>query len=471
MSESQPPRPTSPGFWQLLKAAVAGREYDYTTGSTRRAVFLLAVPMVLEMSMESLFAIVDTLFVARLGADAVAAVGLTEAVLVLLYSVVLGMGMAVTAVVARRIGAANRSGAGAAAGQAIWIGLVVAVVTAVLGVSFADDILSLMGASAEVISIGSGYTAVMFGGSVSIVYLFLFSAVFRGAGDASIAMRSLWLANGINIVLDPCLIFGIGPFPELGVTGAAVATTIGRSVGVVYQLWFLTNGAARIRVLWDTLRIDAGLMVKVLRISTGGILQYLIATSSWLVLIRIISDYGSTAVAGYTIALRVMEFTILPAWGFSNAVATLVGQNLGAGQPERAEQSVWQVARYNTAFMAAIGLTFIILAEPIQRIFTTDLQVVAYGADCLRWIGYGYAFFAIGMVITQAFNGAGDTRTPSWINFACYWVLQIPLAYALAEFMALGPRGVFIAVMVAESALALVALLVFRRGTWKQQMV
>ncbi len=459
------------GLWQLLKAAIAGRAYDYTSGSTRRAVFLLAVPMVLEMFMESLFAVVDTFFVARLGADAVAVVGLTEAVLVLLYAVVMGMGMAVTAVVARRIGAADRRGAAAAAGQAIWIGLGIAAVTGALGVTYATDVLRLMGASPAVIATGSSYTAILLGGSVSVVYLFLLNAIFRGAGDASIAMRSLWLANGCNIVLDPGLIFGLGPFPELGVTGAAVATTIGRSVGVIYQLYFLLNGAARIRLAWQTLAIDGPLMSKVLRIAVGGILQYLIATSSWLFLIRIISAYGSGAVAGYTIALRVLEFTILPAWGFSNAVATLVGQNLGAGRPDRAEQSVWQVARYNTAFLVTVGLVFISFAEPILRIFSADPTVVAYGADCLRWVGYGYAFFAIGMVVTQAFNGAGDTRTPSLINFACYWVLQLPLAYGLAESAGLGPRGVFIAIMVAESALAVVGLLVFRRGTWKRQVV
>ncbi|MDH3690840.1 MAG: MATE family efflux transporter [Gammaproteobacteria bacterium] len=458
-------------FWLLVRQAIAGGDHDFTSGPIGRSVLLLAIPMMLEMFMESIFAVVDIFFVARLGADAVAAVGLTEAVITLVYALAIGLSMSTTAMVARRVGAKNPEGAAVVSGQALWVGFVVALGVGVIGILFARDILVLIGASTTVVEDGSGYTAIMLGGSLTILFLFLLGAIFRGAGDANIAMRALWLANGINIVLDPCLIFGLGPFPEMGVTGAAIATNIGRGIGVCYGLHCLFGRAGRIPMDISHLRIVPSVLARLLRVSVGGVLQFLIATSSWVVLMKIVSVYGSTAIAGYTIAIRTIDLTILPAWGMSNAAATLVGQNLGAGDPDRAERSVWVTVRYNAAFMISVAVVLIIFAEPILRLFIEDPTVVEYGVDCLRFVSYGYGFYAVGMVLEQSFNGAGDTVTPTWINLFCFWIVQIPLAYSLAQKLQLGPQGVFLAITVAESLIALVAVWLFRRGRWKLKAV
>jgi putative MATE family efflux protein len=476
LTSPSPERPTgSGGLGRVLEGirhSLAGApDEDFTRGSLPRAIALLAVPMVLEMSMESVFAVVDVFFVGRLGPDAVATVGLTEAVLTLVFAVAIGLSMATTAMVARRIGEKDREGAQITAVQAIGVGIVVSVLVGIAGGIGAPHILRWMGGSSEVVTGGSAYTAVLLGGSATVVLLFLINAIFRGAGDAVIAMRSLWLANLINIVLDPCLIFGLGPFPEMGLTGAAVATTIGRGTGVLYQLAVLGSGRGRITLRPDRLRLDLEVILRLLRVSVGGILQFLIATASWVALVRILSLFGSTALAGYTIALRILVFVILPAWGLSNAAATLVGQNLGAGRPERAEKSAWLTAVYNTIFLTGLGLLFLLFADPLVGVFTGDPAVRAVGARCLRIISLGYPFYAWGMVMVQAFNGAGDTQTPTRINFFCYWTFQIPLAYGLARGTGLEETGVFVAIAVAESVLALVGVLVFRRGGWKNRVV
>ena len=459
-------------FLSLLKQSLTNNtQRDYTKGSIGKAAFLLAVPMVLEMVMESIFAVTDIFFVSGLGYEAVAVVGLTEAVITLLYAVAIGLSMAVTATVARRIGEKKTENANVVAGQTILIGLLVSLIVGVIGVIFAVDILKLMGGSAAVIKQGSSYTSIMLGGSITILYLFLFNAIFRGAGDANIAMRSLWLANGLNIILDPLLIYGIGIFPEMGVTGAAVATNIGRGVGVLYQLYYLTNGFASIKLKANHLRINFIVLTKLINTSIGGIAQFLIATASWVALVRIVSTYGSSAIAGYTIAIRVVIFAILPAWGLSNAVATLVGQNLGAGFSERAESSVWKVAKYNFFFMVTVAMFFVIFTEAVIKIFTSDPEVVKYAIDCLRFVSYGYGFYAIGMIVVQAFNGAGDTMTPTKINFFCYWLFQIPLAIFLAKYVDMGVTGVFLAITLAESLIAIVGVIVFRRGSWKNKLV
>lgn len=461
-----------PSLYQLFKQALRGDvQHDFTKGSIGIAAFLLAVPMVLEMAMESIFAIVDIFFVASLGFEAVAVVGLTEAVLTILYAVAIGLSMGITALIARRIGEGNSQKANQVAGQALWVGMLVSMLVAFVGLVYSQDILRLMGADEKVLAVGADYTLVMLCGSITILYLFLINAIFRGAGDASVAMRSLWLANGLNIVLDPLLIYGIGPFPEMGVTGAAVATTIGRGVGVLYQLYHLRGHASRIKVGLAELKPQLEVMLDLIKVSIGGILQFLIATASWVALVRIVSTYGSAAVAGYTIAIRVVIFSILPAWGLSNAVATLVGQNLGAGKPDRAEQSVWRIARYNLYFMLSVAVVFILFAEFIIGLFTTDPAVIRDGVNCLRFVAYGYGFYGIGMIVVQAFNGAGDTMTPTRINFLCYWMLQIPLAYSLAKYAGLGTNGVFMAITIAESLLAVVGIWYFRRGHWKTTTV
>jgi putative MATE family efflux protein len=475
MSDAQSSSPALPSRWRrglaLVRAALSGQEHDYTQGGVGRAVLLLSIPMMLEMAMESVFAIVDIFFVSGLGADAVAAVGLTEAVLTLLYAVAVGLSMAVTALVARRVGAGDAEAAAVVAGQTIWVGVAAAALIGVVGVTFAEEILTAMGAEAAVLATGVSYTRLMLGGSATILLLFLVNAIFRGAGNAALAMRVLWLANGINILLCPTFIYGLGPFPELGVTGAAVATNIGRGIGVAYALYCLVQGNGRIALRARHLRLGFEVLLRLLRVSAGGVLQLIIATSSYIVLMRIVARYGSEAVAGYTIAIRIIMFTFLPAWGLSNAAATLVGQNLGAGQPDRAERSVWVATKYNVIFLVAIALVFIAFAEALVGIFTADPQVLRYGADCLRVISYGYGFYAVGLIVTQAFNGAGDTDTPTWMNFFCFWLLQLPLAYALAEWLALGPNGVFWAAAIAESTLAVLAWVLFRRGKWKLMVV
>ena len=458
-------------FWQRARAfvheSISDNETDFTVGPIGRALGLLAIPMMLEMAMESVFAVVDIAFVSRLGTNAIAAVGLTEALVTVLYAVAIGLGMGVTAMVSRRIGAQDRDAAAQVTGQAIWVGGALATVIGICGVIYAADLLRMMGASESVIADGQGFTAILLGGSASILYLFLLNAAFRGAGDAPVALRSLTLANAINIVLDPCFIFGLGPFPELGVTGAAVATTIGRGIGVTYLVYTLFGNKGRLPFQLSHLVPAPRLMLRMIRISVGGIGQFLISTSSWIAIMRIVALYGSASIAAYTVALRLIEFALLPAWGLGNAAATLVGQNLGAEKPERAEQSVWRASKYNAIFMTVIGIVMIVLAPQIVSLFSTEPDVIRYGTSCLRILGVGYPMYAVGMIIIQALNGAGDTTTPSVMNFICFWLLQIPLAYWLATAADFGPNGVFVAIVIAETILTVMAVAVFRTGKWR----
>jgi putative MATE family efflux protein len=462
-------------YWQrahaFVRESISDNETDFTVGPIGRALGLLAIPMMLEMAMEAVFAVVDIAFVSRLGTNAIAAIGLTEALITVLYAVAGGLGMAVTAMVSRRIGAKDRDAAAHVTGQAIWIGAVLAVAIGVGGVIYAADLLRMMGASEGVVAEGQGFMAMLLGGSASIIYLFLLNAAFRGAGDAPVALRSLTLANALNIALDPCLIFGLGPFPEMGVTGAAVATTIGRGIGVAYLAYCLFGGTRRLQIRIRHLVPAAALMLRMIRISAGGVGQFLISTSSWIAVMRIVALYGSAPIAAYTVGLRIIEFAILPAWGLGNAAATLVGQNLGADKPERAEQSVWRASKYNAIFMTAIGVVMILLAPQIVSLFSTEPEVIRYGTSCLRILGVGYPMYAVGMIIIQALNGAGDTTTPSVMNFICFWLLQIPLAYWLATAAGFGPDGVFLAIVIAESLLTAMGVVVFRTGKWRHAQV
>jgi putative MATE family efflux protein len=454
-----------------LRAAVRGTSMDYTQGSISRAILLLAVPMMLEMAMESTFAVVDIYFVSSLGPSAIATVGLTESVLTLVYAVAIGLSMGTTALVARRIGEKKAKEAADAAVQAIVVAIAASIPFAVAGAFFAKDILALMGADSWSIAQGYRYTAWMLSANAVIMLIFVINAIFRGAGDAAIAMRVLWLANGINVVLDPAFIFGWGPFPSLGVQGAAVATSIGRGIGVLMQLYVLFRGARHIRVLASQIRIHADVMGRLVRTSLGGIGQFIIATSSWIGLVRIVSVFGSEALAGYTIAVRIFIFTLMPSWGFSNAAATLVGQNLGAKQPERAERSVWITGIANMTFLGIVSLLYIFGNEMLIRIFTSDPAVITDGAQCLRIVAYGYIAYAWGMVMPQAFNGAGDTLTPTKINFFCFWLLEIPLAYLLAISLGNKQTGVYWSIVIAETMAGVIAILLFRRGKWKLTQV
>jgi len=453
--------------WRFLREALAGTDQDFTQGNLSRGIALLAVPTVLEMAMESTFGLVDAFWVAGLGADALAAVGLTESLVVLLFTIALGLSMAATATVARRIGEKDPEGASIAALQAIGGGVLVAIAAGIGGALFAPRLLALMHASPAVIRTGSGYTTVLLGGNVVIILLFLINGVFRGSGDAAVAMRALWLANLINLALDPCFIYGFAFFPRLGVTGAAVATTIGRGIGVLYQLSVLFGGRGRVAVARRHLRVDWPVARRLLRVSGPAMVQYFIGTASWVSLARINAQFGSSAVAGYTIALRIVMFAILPSWGICSAAATLVGQNLGAKHPERSERAVWLAGAYNMAFLTLVGAALFSLSPWMARAFTTDQRVLSIAVQCLRYVSLGYPFYAWGMTMEQAFNGAGDTRTPTWINLFCYWMLQIPLAWSLSQ-TGLGPRGVYLAICTAESALAVVSVALFRRGRWKQ---
>ena len=463
---------SQPGLLQSLRDAILGDPHrDFTTGPIGRAITLLAIPMVLEMMMESLFAVVDVFWVAHLGPDAVATVGFTESLLTLLYSVALGLSIATTATVARRIGEKNREAAGEVAAQAMILGFAIAIAMGVSGAIFAPDLLRIMGASPAVIASGSGYTRAIYGGSGTVLLLFLLNGVFRGAGDAAIAMRVLWTANIINMVLNPCLIFGLGPFPKMGVTGSGVGTTIGRGFGVLLQLWFLAGGHSRVTVVAHKIKPKLSLMLQLLRLSVGGTFQYLVGASSWIFLVRMNASFGSAAIAGYTLALRVIMFALLPSWGMASAAATLVGQNLGAGKPDRAEKSVWRAGFYNMVFLGIVAITFVTFAKQIVEIFTTDPQVVPMASSTLRIVAYGYIFYAWGMVISQSFNGAGDTVTPTILNLICFWAWQIPLAWFLAFKTGMGPDGIFTAIAVAQSTLAMASVIAFRRGTWKTQRV
>jgi putative MATE family efflux protein len=464
--------PDAPSLRADLIDAVRGtHRFDYTAGPIGRAIMLLAVPMVLEMAMESIFAVVDVFFVGRLGADAVATVGLTESLLTILYALAMGLGIGATAMVSRRTGERDPDGASRVAVQAVALGLALAIGIAIAGVAFAPRLLALMGATPEVVSTGTGYARVMLGGNATILLLFLVNAVFRGAGDAHVAMRVLWIANGINIVLDPALIFGLGPFPELGLTGAAVATNIGRGTGVLLAVYWLSRPGGRIGIARRHLRLEPAIMTRITRLSLSGTLQVFIGMASWIGLVRVISSFGSEAVAGYTIAMRIVLFALLPSWGMSNAAATMVGQALGASKPERAEQAVWRAAFYNVCFLGIIGVLFVVAAGPLVGLFTGNADVLAYGTSGLRIVASGFLFYAYGMVLTQAFNGAGDTWTPTLINFFIFWLWEIPLAILLALVFDLGPVGVFVAMTVSFSSLAVVSAILFRRGKWKTRMV
>jgi putative MATE family efflux protein len=444
---------------------------DFTQGSLGRAILLLSVPMMLEMVLESVFAVLDVFFVSALGASAVATVGLTESMLTLVYAVSIGLAMGTTALVARRVGEKNREAAADTAVQAIFVGTAGSVPFAIAGLLFSKDILGLMGANAWSVEHGYRYMVWMLGGNVVVMLIFIINAIFRGAGDAAIAMRVLWLANGLNIVLDPLLIFGWGPVPALGIEGAAIGNTVGRGVGVAAQLWVLFRGAKHIRVAASQVRLRAALMGRLVLTSLGGIGQFIIATSSWIGLVRIAAHFGSEVLAGYTIAVRIVIFTMMPAWGLSNAAATLVGQNLGARRPDRAERSAWITGFVTMAFMGLVCLVYIPCSERLVRIFASDPRVVRAGADCLRIVSYGYLAYAWGLVMPQAFNGAGDTLTPTKINFACYWVLEIPLAYVLAIRTMGSENGVWWAIVIAEMAAGAVGIALFRRGRWKQVRV
>lgn len=455
-------------FSRLFRESLTGGEQDLTRAPIDRAIFLLAIPMILEMSMESLFAVVDVYFVSLLhDNDAVATVGLTESLLTVIYALAMGVGMGATAMVARRVGEKDLHAAETAAGQAIIVGVALSAIIALIGFFFAEDLLRLMGASESLIQNNVGYTRGMLSGNITIVMLFVINGVFRGAGDASIAMRSLWIANLVNIALDPIFIFGWGPVPAFGVQGAAIATNTGRGIGVLYQLYHLHKGNGKIAIRLTDLRARLDIIHRLLVVSAGGTGQFLIGSASWIFLMRIISDFGSAALAGYTIAVRVIIFALLPAWGMANASATLVGQNLGAGSVERAEQSVWRAAFFNMLFMAVVTVVFFSLATPILKMFTTDEQALSNGILCLKIVSLGYVFYSYGMVITQSFNGAGDTRTPTVISFVGFWLFQIPLAYALAKWLETGPVGVYVAVSVAESLMAVAGILIFRQGKWK----
>lgn len=473
-SASSPDPSSSPpaqSFWRSVRQALRGEQHDYTALPLKRAVLLLAVPMVLEMLMESLFTVVDIFWVGGLGRDAVAVVGLTESVMSLIYAVAIGISFAATAIVARRIGEKNPALAAQAAGQILILG---ATLSAAIGLGlgwFAGDILRLMGADAAVVAQGQGYARMMLGGNATVFLIFLINAIFRGAGDATLAMRTLILANGLNLVLDPCFIFGWGFFPEMGVTGAAVATNIGRGVGVCYQLWHLTRRPGHVRIGWADLLPRADSLATILRTSGNGIAQLLISTTSWVGLFKILALFGSPVLAGYTIAIRVIIFALMPAWGLANAGATLVGQNLGAHHPGRASDAVKIAARFNALLLGAVGVVFIVLARPIIGLFTTDADVFAHAVRALWIVSLAFPLYAVGMCLEGAFNGAGDTATPTRLNFFCFWLGQVPLAWLLARPLGLGPTGVFISVPISFTVLTLWSAVLFRRGKWKQRKI
>jgi putative MATE family efflux protein len=458
-------------LWTTTREALRGSQIDYTTAPVGRAVVMLAVPMVLEMAMESVFAVADVFWVSHLGADAIATVGLTESMLTMIYTAAIGLSIGATALVARRTGQHDAEGAARAAGQSILLAALAALAIGVFAAPNASALLRLMGASDNVIETGSGFTQVMLGGNATVLLLFMLNAVFRGAGDPAIAMRVLWFGNLLNILLGPCFIFGIGPFPRLGVTGAAIATNMGRGSAVVYQLIVLTRGAGRVRLRRRHLRLDLPVMRAVLRLSGSGTLQILIGSASYIGLVRILSNFGSDALAGYTIGMRVIMFALLPPFGLSNAAATMVGQNLGAGRPDRAERAVWTAAIYNMLFLGAVGMVFLAGARGIAAVFTTDPLVEAFAAGCLRTVSLGFVFYALGMVLTQSFNGAGDTWTPTILNLFVFWLWELPLAWWLSVRAGFQARGVFLALTIAYSTLALVSAVLFRRGRWKEKKV
>jgi putative MATE family efflux protein len=459
-------------FRKLLREALAGTHRDYTSGPIPRAIFLLAVPMVVEMAMESLFALVDIFWVSRLGRDeATAVVGTTESMLAILYAIAMGLAMSATATIARRIGEKDRDGAASFAVQAIALGILAAIPLGIGGALGARTFLRWMGTSPEAIASCGRFTVIMLGGNATILLLFLMNSVFRGAGDATIAMRTLWLANGINLLLDPCLIYGVGPFPRLGVVGAAVATNCGRGIGVLYQLWRLSRGSTHLKILRRHLRLVPSRMATLVRLAGAGILQQAIATMSWTFLVWLLGTFSAAAVAGYTIGLRVIIFGLLPSWGMANAAATMVGQSLGARLPQRAERAVWLAGFYNMLFLGGVGLLFVVGAPWIMIPFQPSPEVAPIAVSCLRSISCGFLFFAYGMVFGQAFNGAGDTWTPTGLNLCVFWLLEIPLAWLLSHPLGMGPRGVFLAITIAFSTYAVAGGWLFHRGRWKTRRV
>ncbi len=474
MPPSSDPATASPegaSFRSTIREALHGSRRDYTEGPVGRSILLLAIPMVLEVVLESVFAVSDVFFVSRLGENAIATVGLTESMMAIVYTLAIGLSIGATATVARRIGEHNPDAAARAAVQTIVMGLIVAVTLAIAGVILAPTLLRLLGASETLIATGSGFTRVMLGGNASVVMLFLINAIFRGAGDAAIAMRVLWLANGINIVLGPMLIFGIGPFPEMGVTGAAVATTIGRGTGAAFALYRLFQPGRHIQIKREHLHLDPALMARVLRLSGTATFQVFIGTASWIGLVRILAQFGAAALAGYTIAIRIILFALFPSWGLGNAAATMVGQGLGAKKPERAEQAVWIAGFYNLCFLGAVGIVFVALADPIVRLFTQDPAVLPYATDALRIVALGFPFYAYGMVLTQSFNGAGDTWTPTYLNLLVFWLFELPIAYFMSVRLGMGPDGVFWAIALSFSLLAVLSAVLFKRGKWKSKAV
>jgi putative MATE family efflux protein len=461
----------APGLWKSILEALRGSHQDYTAGSLNRSILLLAIPMVLEMVLESLFAVVDVFWVSRLGADAIATVGLTESVLTLVFAVGMGLSMSTTAMVARRIGEKDADGAAVAAVQAIFLGVIASLLLGVPFLLLAPRLLKLMGATPAIIASGSNYTRIALGGSGVVLMLFLNNAIFRGAGDAAIAMRLLWVSNILNLILDPCLIFGLGPFPKLGVTGAALATFSGRGIGVLYQFYRLAKGTERLCILQCHVRLHLAVLWRLIRVSITGILQFLIGQASWIGLVRIVSLFGAPALAAYTISIRIVIFAILPSWGLSNAAATLVGQNLGAGHPDRARSAVWRTGLWNMVFLGSVGVVFIVFAPAIIGLFTHDPAVVPAAVDCLRIFSSGNIAYAYGMVLLQAFNGAGDTLTPTYVNFFGFWMLEIPLAWWLAMHTFMRVNGVFASVVVAQSAIVVISIFLFRRGRWARQAI
>ncbi|HEX6126688.1 MAG TPA: MATE family efflux transporter [Pyrinomonadaceae bacterium] len=458
-------------FWSVIREGLRGSERDFTKGPIWVALVILAIPMILEMSMESLFAVVDIFFVAKLGADAVAIVGLTESVMALIYAVAFGLAIGATATVARRTGEKDMEGAAKSAAHVIYLGIIVSVLISAIGIIFAPQILGVLGAKEHLIVEGSRFMRIMVGGNAVVLFIFLLNAIFRGAGDAAIAMRVLILANGLNMILAPMFIFGVGFFPELGVTGAAVGTTIGRGCGVLFAAWHLFRPGGRIHVTRQSWSFDGTLLWKLLRLSSTGVFQLLVATASWTALMPIMAGFGETAIAGYVIALRVVMFALLPALGLSNAAATMVGQNLGAGKPERVEAAVWAAGKFNTVFYFMVGAVFWIFSSQIIGFFTQESEVLYYGTSALHIIAYGFAFYGLGMVLETAFNGAGDTWTPTYLNIFIFWLFEIPAAYLLAYYFGMGPNGVFWAITVAFSLLAVASALLFKRGKWKLKMV
>ncbi len=487
-NEATPEKAFDNSFWSILREAFAGSQRDFTTGSIGLAIFLLAVPMILEMFMESVFALVDIYFVGHLGADSVAVVVLTESIMALVYAVAIGLSVGATATVARRIGEKNPEDAAKSAAHAIFLGIGISLLMSVIGLIFAPTILSALGAEPQVVEQGSTFMRIMLGGNFVIVFLFLLNGIFRGAGDAAIAMRVLFLANILNIILAPCFVMGADIFaflginapqwlidnwifPKLGVTGAAIGTTIGRGVGVLFAAWQLFKPSGRITINRKNWKIETELLTNLLKIAAPAVLQFTVATASWSALVRVVSGFGSDALAGYGIGLRVIVFALLPAVGLSNAASTLVGQNLGAGNPERAEKSVWKAAYINAGFLGAVGIIFLIFSNAIVSFFTNEATVLAYGTDCLHIVAYGFVFYAFGMVLESAFNGAGDTWTPTFINLFIFWIFEIPLAYLLAYQFNFGPDGVFWAITVSFSLLSVVSAIIFKRGKWKLKQV